>query len=164
MCEEVVSRASAAGATVIVNDRADIARLAKADGVHVGQDDLEPAAARRILGDARFIGLSTHTLEQVRGALAQPVDYIAIGPVFATLTKETGYSAIGIGMVREARALIAEARDQRPLVAIGGITLGNARDVVAAGAASVAVISDLLASGNPEERCREYLRLLGRHA
>ena len=156
MCEDVVARARPVGAIVIVNDRADLARLSGADGVHLGQDDLEPAAARRIVGDAALIGLSTHTIEQVRAACAAPVDYIAVGPVFGTSTKETGYRSVGTGFVREAAA----AASTKPIVAIGGVTLARARDVIDAGAASVAVISDLLSTGNPEARVREFVQAL----
>lgn len=160
MCEDIVARAGPAGALVIVNDRADIARLAAADGVHLGQDDLEPSAARRILGGSAVIGLSTHSAEQVRAAVRDPVDYIAVGPVFGTSTKDTGYREIGTAMVSQARAVVQEDGSDRPIVAIGGITLERAPDVIRAGATSVAVISDLLSTGNPEARVREYLQAL----
>jgi thiamine-phosphate pyrophosphorylase len=155
---EIVAIARSAGALVIVNDRADIARLSNADGVHVGQDDLSPSAVRTILGSTAVVGLSTHTFEQLDAAVEQPVTYVAIGPVFTTATKATGYDAIGVAMVREASSRAA-ARGL-PLVAIGGITLEGAASVIEAGAASVAVISDLLATGNPEARTRDYLRRL----
>lgn len=161
MCEEVVARAHRDGATVLVNDRADLARLSAADGVHVGQEDLEPAAARRILGSSAIIGVSTHTPEQVRAACRQAVDYIAIGPIFATSTKETGHLAVGIALIQAAAAIVRESGDARPLVAIGGITLARAPEVMRAGAASVAVIADLLSTGDPETRVREYLQVLG---
>jgi len=157
----IVERAHAAGTRVVVNDRADIARLAGADGVHLGQEDLRPAAARAIVGDAAdetIVGLSTHTLDQIEAALAQPVSYLAIGPVFATATKATGYQAVGLDRVREAAGR-ARTR-QLPLVAIGGITLESAPGVLQAGAASVAVISDLLSGGDPERRVRAYLERL----
>jgi thiamine-phosphate pyrophosphorylase len=154
----IVERAHAAGARVVVNDRADIARLAGADGVHLGQEDLRPAAARAIVGDAALIGLSTHTPDQIEAALAQPVSYLAIGPVFATATKATGYQAVGLDRVREAAGR-ARTR-QLPVVAIGGITLESAPGVIQAGAASVAVISDLLSGGDPERRVRAYLERL----
>ena len=146
-------------AIVIINDRADLARLAGADGVHVGQQDLGPRAVRAIVGDAMMIGLSTHTMTQVDAAVAEPVDYVAIGPVFGTTTKATGYDAVGLETVREA-ARRAGARGL-PLVAIGGITFENVGSVIEAGAASVAVIGDLLATGDPEQRIREFLRRLG---
>jgi thiamine-phosphate pyrophosphorylase len=160
MCEEVVARARAKNALTIVNDRADIAALAEAGGVHVGQDDLEPSAARRIVGGSAVIGLSTHSLEQVRAAMRAPVDYIAVGPVFATSTKDTGYGDVGTALVARARAMVEEEGSQRPIVAIGGITLKHAADVIRAGATSVAVISDLLSTGDPEARVREYLKAL----
>jgi len=162
MCEKVVARARPVGALVIVNDRADIARLSEADGVHVGQEDLEPAAARRILGGSAVIGMSTHSAEQLHAASRLPVDYIAVGPVFGTSTKDTGRAEVGTAFVSEAAAILREAGgDARPLVAIGGITLERARDVIRAGASSVAVISDLLATGDPEARVRQYLQALG---
>jgi thiamine-phosphate pyrophosphorylase len=160
LCEAVVERAHRAGAVVIVNDRADIARFARADGVHVGQDDLPPALARRLLGGDAVVGVSTHTLEQVRAASRLPVDYIAVGPVFGTTSKDTGYGAVGTALVREARAFLSEAGLQTPIVAIGGITLDRAAAVIDAGASAVAVISDLLATGDPESRVREYLAVL----
>ncbi len=145
-------------AIVIVNDRADIARLAGADGVHVGQEDLAPCAVRAIVGDAFMVGVSTHTMEQVDAAVGEPVSYVAIGPVFETRTKATGLEAVGLETVREA-ARRAGARGL-PLVAIGGITLGNAVSVIEAGAASVAVISDLFSTRDPEARVRDYLKAL----
>src|SRR6185437_2968532 len=147
-----------AGATVIVNDRADIAKLSGDDGVHVGQDDLAPVLVRRIVGDAAIVGLSTHTSAQLDAACGAPVSYVAIGPVFATNTKATGYEAIGVERVRAA-ASVAAARGLQ-LVAIGGITLENAASVLAAGATSVAVIGDLLSGGDPEGRVRGYLSAL----
>ena len=154
----IVHLAHRCGATVIVNDRADIARLAGADGVHLGQDDLAPLSVRPLVGPAATVGLSTHSLEQLERALDQPVDYVAIGPVFGTTTKDTGYRAVGIDLVREA-ARRAASRG-RPLVAIGGITLERAPSVIAAGASSVAVVGDLLDSGEPEARVRAYLERL----
>jgi thiamine-phosphate pyrophosphorylase len=159
-CEEVVSRARQAGALVIVNDRADIAKLAGADGVHVGQDDLDPVSVRRLLGSSAIIGLSTHSADQVDAAMKLPVDYIAVGPVFGTTTKDTGYREVGTRLVSEAARILRDAGSAQPLVAIGGITLERAPDVMRAGAASVAVISDLLSTGDPEGRVREYLRAL----
>ena len=147
--------AHAAGAVVIVNDRADIARLAGADGVHVGQDDLAPALVRRLVGGEAMVGRSTHTPAQIVAACAEPVSYVAVGPVFATGTKATGYDALGLERVRAAADAVRTRR--LPLVAIGGITLDTAASVIAAGAASVAVISDLLSTGNPARRVAEYL-------
>jgi thiamine-phosphate pyrophosphorylase len=155
----VVELAHAAGAIVIVNDRADIARLAGADGVHVGQEDLSPQQVRTVAGPSAIVGLSTHTVEQVDRAVLEPVGYVAVGPVFATATKATGYDRIGLEMVGDAAA--RTGAHQRPLVAIGGITLENARAVLDAGATSVAVIRDLLAGGGPESRVRAFLQALG---
>jgi thiamine-phosphate pyrophosphorylase len=146
------------GVQLIVNDRADIARLAGAAGVHVGQNDLSPEAARRIVGPERIVGFSTHTIAQLDAAVREPLDYIAIGPVFGTASKATGYDAIGLAMVEQAAAR-AHARGLQ-VVAIGGITLERAADVVRAGADAIAVISDLLRSGDPRARVREYLERL----
>jgi thiamine-phosphate pyrophosphorylase len=158
----MVQRAAGVNGSVIVNDRADIARLADAAGVHVGQEDLAPSAIRAIVGDAALIGLSTHTSEQLKSALVEPVDYLAIGPVFGTATKATGYDPVGLDDVRRARAAIAvSSAPGMPLVAIGGITLDNARSVIAAGADAVAVISDILATGDPGARVAAFMRTLG---
>jgi thiamine-phosphate pyrophosphorylase len=160
MCEDLVARARKAGATVIVNDRADIAKLCAADGVHVGQGDLDPASVRGILGGSAIVGVSTHSTDQVRAALKMPVDYIAVGPVFGTSTKATGYGDVGLTAVSDAVALVRSAGAETPIVAIGGITLERAPAVIAAGAAAVAVIADLLSTGNPEMRVRDYLRMI----
>ncbi|GMV22235.1 MAG: hypothetical protein AMXMBFR57_21840 [Acidimicrobiia bacterium] len=149
LADQVVARAHATGAQVIINDRADIAVLSGADGVHVGQDDLTPAQVRPLVGANAIVGLSTHTDAQIAAALAQPVSYIAIGPVFGTQTKETGYGAVGLEQVR--RAASAARAAGLPLVAIGGITRANVASVFEAGADSVAVISDLL--GDSLEGC-----------
>jgi thiamine-phosphate pyrophosphorylase len=159
--QEVVRRAHQVGASVIVNDRADVARLCDADGVHLGQEDLEPADARRILGGGAVIGLSTHSADQVRAAAREPVDYIAVGPIFGTSTKDTGYRSVGTALVAEAVAILRESGAVKPIVAIGGITLDRASEVIAAGATSVAVISDLVSAKDPESRVREYLEVLG---
>jgi thiamine-phosphate pyrophosphorylase len=151
----MVALSAPAGAQVIVNDRADVARLAGAAGVHIGQDDLPPEAVRRVVGPDRIVGLSTHTIAQLEVAVREPVDYVAIGPVFGTASKATGYEAIGLTMVEQAAAR-AHARGLH-VVAIGGITLEHAADVIAAGADAVAVIGDLLGTGNPQARVREYL-------
>jgi thiamine-phosphate pyrophosphorylase len=148
-------------ARLIVNDRADIARLAGADGVHVGQDDLPPAAVRRITGDVSIVGLSTHTTAQLDRAVLEPISYVAIGPVFGTATKATGYEKVGLDMVRAA-AHRAAGRGL-PVVAIGGITLDNAVSALEAGAASVAIISDLLTGGDPEARAGTFVDKLSRY-
>jgi len=149
--DAVVARAHAAGARVIVNDRPDIARLSGADGVHVGQDDLSVDEARRIVGPDAIVGVSTHDELQIEAAARTSATYIAVGPIYGTATKDTGYPARGIDLVRRA------AHTGRPVVAIGGITLERAPDVLAAGAASLAVISDLL-TADPEARVRQFLR------
>jgi thiamine-phosphate pyrophosphorylase len=155
----IVAAARPAGALVIVNDRADVAAMSGADGVHVGQDDLSPALVRRIVGDGAVVGLSTHTVDQLEGALRQPVSYVAVGPVFATATKATGYEAVGLDLVRRA-APVARAQGI-PLVAIGGITLETAPAVLEAGASAVAVIGDLVSAGDPAARVRAYVARLG---
>jgi thiamine-phosphate pyrophosphorylase len=156
----IVALAREAGASVIVNDRADVARLSGAMGVHLGQDDLTPASGRAIVGPDAAIGLSTHMRDQFRAALAQPIDYVAIGPIYGTTTKATGYDPVGLDRVAAASA---EARGRGlPLVAIGGITLSRAPEVIAAGADAVAVIGDLLARGDPERRVRAFVTALGR--
>jgi thiamine-phosphate pyrophosphorylase len=144
--------------TFIVNDRADLALACDADGVHLGQDDLSPAAARKIFdqvrdGKKRIIGFSTHNLWQIREAEAMPIDYLAIGPVFATASKANPDPVIGLEGVRQAHAVT-----QKPLVAIGGITRVNAHQVRGAGAESVAVIADLLDS--PAKAVEDFLRVL----
>ena len=151
--------AGASRAIVVINDRADIARLAGA-GVHVGQDDVPAGAARAIVGETAIVGLSTHTPKQLRSALTEPISYVAIGPVFETSTKVTGHEPIGTAGVTRAAATIRAARSL-PLVAIGGITLESARGVIEAGADAVAVIGDLLSTRDPEARVRDFLRTLG---
>lgn len=141
---------------LILNDRADLAVLAKFGGVHVGQGDLEPDDARRVVGASRTVGLSTHTDDQVRAGDASCADYMAIGPVFATTTKADTEPAVGLEGARRARALTT-----KPLVAIGGITRANARSAIQAGADSVALISGLLAEGESVEQvARDFLELL----
>lgn len=130
---------------IIVNDRVDIALAAKADGVHLGQDDLPPDAARKILGERAIIGFSTHTPAQIAEAARLPVDYAAIGPVFQTSSKENPDAVVGLKGVKAARAIIGDF----PLVAIGGINLENASEVFESGADSIAVIGAIL---NPSGR------------
>jgi thiamine-phosphate pyrophosphorylase len=158
--EAVVERAAAYGAIIVINDRADIARLSGAGGVHVGQDDLAPADVRTLVGGSSLIGLSTHTGEQLAAAIESPIDYVAVGPVFGTRTKDTACEPVGVEMVRHAAVVVALR--QLPIVAIGGITLERAPEVVAAGAASVAVITDLLAEDDPAARVRAFLDRLSR--
>src|SRR5215510_14390691 len=127
-----------AGATLIINDRVDVALTAGADGVHLGQDDLSVDEAREILGEDKIIGVSTHSIDQFRAALETSANYIAVGPVYPTITKENPAPVVGLELVREARKLT-----DRPLVAIGGISHARTPEVIAAGADCVAVISAL---------------------
>lgn len=136
---------------IIINDRADIALALKADGVHLGQDDLPPEKVREILGENAIIGFSTHNLEQIARAVKLPIDYAAIGPVFATTTKENPDEIVGIESVKRVR----EAVGDFPLVAIGGITAENFREVFEAGADSLAIIKSVLF---PPEKIAENLR------
>ncbi|HUF04705.1 MAG TPA: thiamine phosphate synthase [Aridibacter sp.] len=137
---EVCRAARELGILVIVNDRVDIAIAAGAGGVHLGQDDLPPKQARKLLGGDAVIGFSTHSVEQAKAAASEPVDYIAIGPVFATSTKEDPDPEVGLAGVSAAK----EAVGAIPLVAIGGLNSGNFRSAIEAGAVSVAVISGIL--------------------
>jgi len=139
---------------LIMNDRADLCLAADFDGVHVGQDDLSPKSVRKILGLNRLLGVSTHNPEQLREADLTSADYLAIGPVFATASKEKPDPVVGLEGVRRARNLTC-----KPLVAIGGITRANAALVIEAGADSVAVISDLIP--NPRKSAEEFFRILG---
>jgi len=136
---------------IIINDRVDIAIAVNADGIHVGQLDLPPGHVRRLWGESRIIGVSTHTLEQAEEADREPADYIAIGPVFSTSTKQNPHDVVGLETVAAVKRLTT-----KPVVAIGGITLTNARSVIDAGAESVAVISDLFSTSNVSERVREF--------
>jgi thiamine-phosphate pyrophosphorylase len=165
-CEEIAAAARAVDALLVINDRFDIALLAGVSALHVGQDDLPVSAVRRWMGPDAFIGLSTHTPEQIDDALRQPISYLAIGPVFGTMSKDTGYDAVGLERVRLAVRRAGEAASALsatpampavPVVAIGGITIDNARSVIDAGAASVAVIGDLLSTGDPAARVRDFL-------
>jgi thiamine-phosphate pyrophosphorylase len=159
LSEAAVALAAPFGGQIIVNDRVDVARLAGAAGVHVGQDDLPPSAARTILGAAAIVGYSTHTLEQADAALREPVTYIAVGPVYGTRSKDTGYDAVGLDLVRA----VSRRAGPVPVVAIGGITLDNAGAVLDAGATSVAIIGDLYATGDPRARVAAYLQVLSRY-
>lgn len=158
-CARELRRVALERATLIVNDRIDLCLAADADGVHLGQDDLSPAAARRIFnqvedGKSRIIGYSTHNLHQLREADILPVDYIAIGPVFATGSKANPDPVVGLEGVRQARQAT-----RKPLVAIGGITRQNCSQVKDSGADAVAVISDFLES--PGKAVADFLRVLG---
>ena len=153
LADVLVERTRQAGALLIINDRADIARLSGAAGVHVGQDDPTVADVRKLLPTPTIVGLSTHDERQIDRAIEQQPTYVAVGPVFETATKDTGYAARGLDLVRCA------AGRGIPLVAIGGLTLDNVRDVVRAGALGIAVISDLL-NGDPEARTRDFIARL----
>jgi thiamine-phosphate pyrophosphorylase len=154
----LVPPARAAGATLIVNDRVDVARSAGV-GVHLGQDDLPVADARRVLGASAVIGRSTHSAGELAAALAEPLTYVAYGPVFTTRTKANPDPVVGLEGIRGAAATAAAAGV--PLVAIGGITLATATAVTQAGANAVAVISDLIVQGeDPEARARRFLSAL----
>lgn len=139
-------------ARLIVNDRPDLALAIGADGVHLGQDDVPVEEARRLLGPRAVIGLSTHDARQFEDAQSRPLDYVALGPIFATATKPGRNAEIGVERFRE-----MARRSRLPVVAIGGITLASAPGLWRAGATSVAVISDLTKDGRPAERVREYL-------
>jgi thiamine-phosphate pyrophosphorylase len=139
---------------LIMNDRADLCLAAGFDGVHVGQDDLSPDAARKVIGDILWLGVSTHSPSQLSNADKTTPNYLAIGPVFTTRSKANPDPVIGVEGVRKARELT-----RKPLVAIGGITRANCREVIAAGADAVAVISDL--SRDPRKSAEEFFRILG---
>ena len=149
------AKSASTGNTVrlIMNDRADLCLAADFDGVHVGQDDLSPESVRKIIGPKRWLGVSTHNPEQLREADVTSADYLAIGPVFATTSKEKPDPVVGLEGFRRARALT-----RKPLVAIGGITRANAASVIEAGADSVAVISDLVR--DPRKSAEEFFRIL----
>ena len=158
LAQELATDARSAGATFVLNDRADLARLARAAGVHVGQTDLSPADARRVLASGAIVGLSTHSEAELTAAMNEPVDYVAVGGVFQTSMKGPTHPVVGLDFVRRAATL--GAAHAKPIVGIGGITIERAQSVIAAGASSVAVITDLL-SADPVARAREYLAVLG---
>jgi thiamine-phosphate pyrophosphorylase len=145
------------GVRVIVNDRPDIAAMTGAGGVHVGQEDLPVEEARKIVGSQRWVGVSTHNIEQFRLAAGSSADYIAVGPIFSTSTKANPDPVVGIEFLRTARKLT-----RKPLVAIGGITVESAESVFRVGADSVAVVSDLLRAADPTKRASQYLEIAGR--
>jgi thiamine-phosphate pyrophosphorylase len=151
LADRIVENASRHDAVVIINDRADIARLSGAAGVHVGQDDLAIPDVRRLVGPGFIVGISTHDEPQIDEALASDATYLAVGPIFSTATKETGYTARGLDLVRYA------AHRGKPVVAIGGITVGRAESVLEAGATGLAVITDLLSGADPGDRTREFI-------
>jgi len=141
--------------TFILNDRADVAALAGASGVHVGQDDLGVEEARSVAGVGRLVGVSTHNRKQFEQAAATSADYIAVGPIFSTSTKLNPDPVVGTELIGEVRPLT-----DKPIVAIGGITLERAEEVIQAGADSVAVISDILRAQDPAARAHQYVELL----
>jgi thiamine-phosphate pyrophosphorylase len=151
---EALRIARSLGVRLIINDRVDIALALLADGVHLGQDDLPPGAARELLGEEAIIGFSTHSVEQARAAARLPIDYLAIGPIFPTSSKENPDPLVGLDGLRRVREMTGEI----PLVAIGGIRTENIREVLEAGADSVACINLLLAESEEiERRTREIL-------
>jgi len=153
--KRLASQLAPQGVTFVVNDRADVASLVDAIGVHVGQEDLSVEAARQVIGTEKWVGVSTHNLEQFERAAATSADYVAVGPVFATSTKANPDPVVGIDFLRRVRALTT-----KPIVAIGGITLDRAAEVIRAGANSVAVASDILRAPDPGRRARQYIALL----
>lgn len=152
--KRLVEALSPAGVRVIVNDRPDIAAMMGAGGVHVGQEDLPVEAVRKICAAPCWVGVSTHNLDQLREANLTSADYIAVGPIFPTATKENPDPVVGLELLRAARQLT-----EKPLVAIGGITIESAEALYRAGADSVAVVQDLISMGDPARRVREYLSI-----
>ncbi len=143
------------GVKFVVNDRADVASAAEASGVHVGQEDLRAEAARSVIGPGKLLGVSTHNLDQFKEAAATTADYIAVGPIFATGTKANPDPIVGTDFIRKVRPLT-----DKPIVAIGGITLERTPEIIESGADSVAVISDILGAPNLGMRARQYIDLL----
>jgi thiamine-phosphate pyrophosphorylase len=155
--EEASHIARQRGVRIVINDRVDIALALEADGVHLGQDDFPPEGARRLLGDKAIIGVSTHNVEQARRAVRLPVNYLAIGPIFATSSKSNSEPVLGLAGLRSVRDAIGDF----PLVAIGGISHENALEVLESGADAIAVINALLASSNEiTERTKALRRAL----
>ncbi len=154
LADRLVAISATTGASLIINDRADIARLSGAGGVHVGQDDLSVADARAVAGAHAIVGVSTHDEAQIDAALGTTANYLAVGPIFVTSTKDTGYTARGLDLVR-----YASGRG-KPVVAIGGITLERARSVIEAGATGLAIVTDLLAEEDVEGRTRRFIEAI----
>jgi thiamine-phosphate pyrophosphorylase len=157
LARDCVTAARRASVPLLINDRPDIARIVGAAGVHVGQDDLPPAAARSLLPDGALVGVSTHDEQQLAIACRSPVDYVAVGPVFATRSKDAPDPVVGLDLVRKARRAT-----ELPIVAIGGISAANAASVIAAGADGVAVISALLSGGSAATAARSLAESLAR--
>jgi len=145
------------GVRFIVNDRPDVAELAGADGVHLGQEDLGVEEARSVVGEGKWVGVSTHSVEQFKAAAATSADYIAVGPIFFTSTKANPDPVVGTELLRQVRPLT-----DRAIVAIGGITFERATGVMEAGADSLAVSSDILRAADPAARVQQYVELLSR--
>lgn len=155
-CRELAEMLCSREVTFFVNDRPDVAFLEGASGVHVGQEDLAVEQARGVVGQNKLVGISTHNLEQFKQAAASSADYIAVGPVYGTSTKANPGPVVGLEFLRQVRQLT-----DKPVVAIGGITLGRAAAVIEAGADSAAVISGILSATDPAERARQYIDTLG---
>jgi thiamine-phosphate pyrophosphorylase len=153
--QRISSVLRSSGVTFVVNDRADVAYLSGADGVHVGQEDLGVEEVRAVLGPGKLIGVSTHNPEQFQQAISTSADYIAVGPIFSTSSKAKPDPVVGTDFIRQIRPLT-----EKPIVAIGGITLERASEVIKAGADSVAVISDILRASAPGGRARQFISLL----
>jgi thiamine-phosphate pyrophosphorylase len=152
--QEAVRVAHSFGAKVLINDRVDIALAVKADGVHLGQDDLPPPAARTLLGDRAIIGYSTHNAQQAVAALETPIDYVAVGPVFSTNTKQNPDPEVGLRALRDIKKMVGNLS----VVAIGGISIENAKEVFDTGADSVAIVSWLISNkAEIEKRTRQLL-------
>lgn len=143
------------GAKFVVNDRVDLAMAVGADGVHLGQTDLPVSTARHMLGEEAIIGISTHNRQQFKNALTQDINYLSIGPVFTTSTKENSGPSLGLQLL----GCLAQGKEQYPVVALGGISLSSVKQVLLAGADSVAVISDIVNSPDPAYKVSEYLSL-----
>lgn len=155
MSRELAEALCPLGVSFFVNDRPDVAFLAGANGVHVGQEDLDVEQARQVIGRDRLVGISTHNLQQFEEAVASSADYVAVGPVFPTSTKTNPDPVVGLDFVRKMRTLT-----EKPIVAIGGITLERAAKVIEAGADSVAVISGILNARDPGDCARQYIKTL----
>lgn len=153
--QPVATLAREAGAYFFVNDRPDIAWLVGASGVHVGQEDLTVKHARAVVGPEQWVGVSTHNESQFREAADSTADYVAVGPIFSTGTKENPDPVVGVDLIRRVRGLT-----KKPIVAIGGITLERSSEVIAAGADSVAVISDILRAADPVARAKQFMKQL----
>ena len=151
LARELRALARDLGVTFIVNDRLDLALAAEADGLHVGQDDLPAAVARRLLGPGRILGVSSHSLDEAIRAEAEGADYVAFGSIFPTRTKSE-FTLVGLDLLSEVRRNVT-----KPLVAIGGITIENVQDVIRAGADGAAVISAICGAERPHEATRQLL-------